>query len=54
MQDVSLDALELLTVADVARLMKVSKPTVWRLVGSGEIEPPPRPASLRARTPRSW
>jgi excisionase family DNA binding protein len=38
MQDVSLDALELLTVAELARLMKVSKATAWRKVGSGEIE----------------
>ena len=27
----------LLTVKDVARLLKVSIPTVWRLIGSGEI-----------------
>lgn len=38
MQDVSLDALDLLTVDDLARLMKVSKATAWRRVLSGEIE----------------
>lgn len=38
MQDVSLDALKLLTVDDLARLMKVSKATAWRRVLSGEID----------------
>lgn len=38
MQDVSLDALNLLTVDELARLMKVSKATAWRRVLSGEIE----------------
>lgn len=37
-QDVGLSALELLTVADVAKLLRVSKPTVWRRIYSGELE----------------
>jgi len=38
MQEVGLGALELLTVPEVARLLKVSTATAWRRVHSGEIE----------------
>jgi len=38
MQEVGLGALELLTVPEVAKLLKVSRATAWRRVHSGEIE----------------
>jgi excisionase family DNA binding protein len=38
MQDVGTSALQMLTVEDVAGLLKVSKATAWRRVLSGDIE----------------
>lgn len=36
--DTSLDDLKLLTVDEIATLMRVSKMTVYRLIHSGELE----------------
>ncbi len=38
MQEVDASALELLTVAEVAKLLRLSEPTIWRRIYAGEIE----------------
>lgn len=40
---------ELLTVAQVCQLLKLSEVTLWRMVNRGDF---PRPAYLRPRAPR--
>jgi prophage regulatory protein len=38
--DEALDALQLLTVTDVCKLLRISKPTLWRLRRSGDFPDP--------------
>jgi prophage regulatory protein len=42
----ALDALQLLTVSDVCRLLRISKPTLWRLRRSGDF---PEPTTVTER-----
>ena len=47
MTDVGDEALQLLTVPEVAGLLHVSKSTIWRLLASGELETVKRGRSRR-------
>lgn len=47
MVDVGDEALQLLTVPDVAKLLRLSKSTVWRMVHSGELKSVKRGSSRR-------
>jgi prophage regulatory protein len=44
--DEALDALQLLTVTDVCKLLRISKPTLWRLRRSGDF---PEPTTVTER-----
>jgi len=45
--DEALDALQLLTVTDVCKLLRISKPTLWRLRRSGNFPDPTTVTEVR-------
>lgn len=51
--DEVVDALQLLTVTDVSKLLRISKPTLWRLRRSGDF-PEPTPVTERVFGWRRW